>query len=56
MTLYTAELLGVGETKGVIAPTYWADIIALKSNPLLDITRVEQVKFLMKKGQVVRLD
>ncbi|RZK22663.1 MAG: hypothetical protein EOO63_18195, partial [Hymenobacter sp.] len=56
MTLYAAELLGVGETKGVIAPTYWADIIALKSSPLLDITRVEQVKFVMKKGQVVRLD
>jgi imidazolonepropionase-like amidohydrolase len=56
MTLYAAELLGVAETKGVIAPTYWADIIALKSNPLLDITRVEQVKFVMKKGKVVRLD
>jgi imidazolonepropionase-like amidohydrolase len=56
MTLYAAELLGVGETKGVIAPTYWADIIALKSNPLRDITQVEQVRFVMKKGQVVRLD
>lgn len=56
MTLYAAELLGVGETRGVIAPAYWADIIALKSNPLADITRVEQVKFVMKKGKVVRLD
>jgi imidazolonepropionase-like amidohydrolase len=56
MTLYAAELLGVAETKGVIAPAYWADIIALKSNPLADITNVEQVKFVMKKGEIIRLD
>jgi imidazolonepropionase-like amidohydrolase len=56
MTLYAAELLGVSETKGVIAPAYWADIIALKSNPLTDITKVEQIKFVMKKGKIIRFD
>jgi imidazolonepropionase-like amidohydrolase len=56
MTLYAAELLGVADTKGVLAPGYWAGIIGLKIKTLVAITKVEQVKFVMKKGKIIRFD
>jgi imidazolonepropionase-like amidohydrolase len=54
MTIYAAELLGVEKTKGLIAPSFTADIIALKNNPLEDIDTVKDVQFVMKDGRVIR--
>ncbi len=56
MTFYAAELLGMEQTRGVIEPTYYADIIALKNNPLDDIEAIKTVQFVMKEGKVIRRD
>jgi imidazolonepropionase-like amidohydrolase len=54
MTLYAAELLGMEQTRGVVEPSYFADIIALKTNPLDDIEAINAVHFVMKDGKVVK--
>lgn len=56
MTIYAAELLGCEKNRGVLEKSYWADIIALKNNPLEDIEAVKSVHFVMKEGKVMRQD
>jgi imidazolonepropionase-like amidohydrolase len=55
-TVHAAELMGWSDQVGAIAPGNFADVIALEGNPLEDIKQLEQVKFVMKGGQVVRND
>ncbi len=51
-TTVAAESLGwVGDT-GVVAPGYFADIIAVNGDPLEDVSRLENVVFVMKGGKV----
>jgi imidazolonepropionase-like amidohydrolase len=48
-----AEMLGKEKELGAIAPGYYADIVAVKGNPLKDINVViQQVKWVMKGGKV----
>ena len=54
MTIFAAELLGVEKSRGVLEPSYWADIIALRNNPLEDIEAVKSVHFVMKEGKVIK--
>ena len=54
MTIYAAELLGVEKSRGVLEPSYWADIIALKNSPLEDIEVIKNVHFVMKEGKVIK--
>jgi len=54
MTIYAAELLGVEKSRGVLEPFYWADIIALKNNPLEGIDAVKNVHFVMKEGKIIK--
>ncbi len=54
MTIYAAELLGCEKSRGILEKSYWADIIALKSNPLEDIEAVKNVHFVMKEGIIVK--
>lgn len=54
MTTNAAELLGIEKERGVLAPSYYADIIALKNNPLTDIEAIRTVQFVMKEGKVIR--
>ena len=56
MTIYAAELLGVEKSRGVIEQFYWADIIALKNNPLEDIDAIKNVHFVMKEGEIIKQD
>jgi imidazolonepropionase-like amidohydrolase len=51
-TVNAADLLGVPD-RGVIAPGKLADLIAVPGNPLEDVTRLQQVCFVMKGGIVV---
>jgi len=51
-TRSSAELLGIQETAGAIAPGYWADIIAVEGNPLNDISLLDDIRFVMKDGEV----
>jgi imidazolonepropionase-like amidohydrolase len=56
MTILAAELLGTEKSRGVLEPTYKADIIALKNNPLENIDAVKNVQFVMKDGKIIKLD
>ncbi|MBO9731576.1 MAG: amidohydrolase family protein [Chitinophaga sp.] len=56
MTIHAAELLGIEKTRGVIAPGYFADIIAVKTNPLDSVEAIRKVSFVMKEGKVIRQD
>jgi len=49
-----AKLLGWEGQIGQLKPGFLADIIAVKGDPLDDITAVERVSFVMKDGAVVR--
>jgi imidazolonepropionase-like amidohydrolase len=48
-----AEMLGMEKKLGAIAPGFYADIVAVQGDPLLDIQVViNQVKWVMKNGKV----
>jgi imidazolonepropionase-like amidohydrolase len=49
-----AEAIGLGEKTGTIAAGKWADIVAVEGNPLEQITRLQQVGFVMKAGEVIK--
>lgn len=49
-----AKVLGWQGQIGALKPGYYADIIAVPGNPLIDISVVEHVKFVMKNGEIVR--
>lgn len=53
-TLNSAELLKWQDKVGQIKVGYFADIIAVESNPLKDITTLENVTFVMKAGKVYK--
>ncbi len=53
-TSLAAEALGLGETAGVLAPAYEADIVAVEGNPLQDVTAFRRVVFVIKTGKVYR--
>ena len=52
-TVHAAELLGESDSLGSITEGKLADIIAVKGNPLDDISLLENVSFVMKDGHVV---
>ena len=52
-TVTGAEMLGMEDSLGTLAPGYYADIVAVEGDPLQDIQVViEHVKWVMKAGQV----
>lgn len=53
-TVNAAELLGWADRVGSIEPGKFADLIAVAGDPVKDVTTLEQVKFVMKGGQVVK--
>jgi imidazolonepropionase-like amidohydrolase len=55
-TVNAADLLGWSGKVGTLEPGAWADIIAVDGDPLKDVTTLEQVKFVMKGGEVVKND
>jgi imidazolonepropionase-like amidohydrolase len=52
-TINAADLMGWSDQIGSIEPGKFADIIAVNGDPQSDIKLLEQVKFVMKGGQVV---
>ena len=55
-TVEAAQLLGWAGQVGVLAPGAFADLIAVEGDPLGDVTLLEDVRFVMKGGDVVRDD
>ena len=53
-TLNPAELLGKQKTLGQIQKNFIANIIAVKGNPLDDITLLQHTVFVMKEGKVYK--
>jgi len=49
-----ADLLGASADAGSIQPGRYADLIAVKGDPLQDITLVEHVDWVMKGGTVYK--
>ncbi|CAN5555644.1 amidohydrolase family protein [soil metagenome] len=55
-TVNAADLLGRSATLGTIEKGKDADIIAVSGNPLEDVTRLENVGFVMRRGVVHKLN
>jgi imidazolonepropionase-like amidohydrolase len=53
-TLNAAELLGMQDDVGSIAPRKYADIVALKGDPLSDVALLQKIDFVMKGGEVFK--
>ena len=53
-TVNAAESLGWQDRIGTVERGKLADIIAVAGDPLVDVTQLEHVQFVMKGGQVVR--
>jgi imidazolonepropionase-like amidohydrolase len=53
-TLVAAELMGWQDRVGSIAPGKLADLIAVEGDPLDDVAVLEDVRFVMKGGQVFK--
>jgi len=52
-TIRAAELLGKEKMLGAIAAGRFADLVAVKENPLTNITALEHIALVMKDGKIV---
>jgi imidazolonepropionase-like amidohydrolase len=53
-TVNDADLLGWSDRIGTLEAGKYADIIAVDGDPLKDVTTLQNVKFVMKGGEVVK--
>ncbi|WP_203293656.1 metal-dependent hydrolase family protein [Luteirhabdus pelagi] len=53
-TIVAAELLGMEDSLGTISSGKWADIVAVKENPLQNISALTNISFVMKEGAVFK--
>jgi imidazolonepropionase-like amidohydrolase len=53
-TVNAADLMGWQDRVGAIEAGKYADLIAVEGDPLSDITQLQNVKFVMKGGMVVK--
>jgi imidazolonepropionase-like amidohydrolase len=53
-TTTAAELLGWKDKVGQLAPGFYADLIAVRGDPLADVTALEHVDFVMKGGAIYK--
>jgi imidazolonepropionase-like amidohydrolase len=53
-TVHAAELIGWPADVGAIESGMYADIIAVRGNPLEDVRELEDVRFVMKGGEVYK--
>jgi imidazolonepropionase-like amidohydrolase len=52
-TLRGAELLGIEERLGTVEAGKIADLVAVEGDPLQDISRLENMAFVMKEGAII---
>jgi imidazolonepropionase-like amidohydrolase len=53
-TINAADLLGWSDKVGSVEPGKWADVVAVDGDPLHDVRVLENVKFVMKGGQIYK--
>jgi imidazolonepropionase-like amidohydrolase len=53
-TINSAELLYINDRLGILEKGFIADIIAVKGDPLNDITLLQKVSFVMKEGKIYK--
>jgi imidazolonepropionase-like amidohydrolase len=53
-TVNAADLLGQSDRVGSLQPGRYADLVAVKGDPLKNISELERIQFVMKGGVVVR--
>ena len=53
-TIRAAELLGKEHELGSVSPGRFADLVAVKADPLADITALEAIDHVMKGGELIR--
>ena len=53
-TTTAAEMLGMQNDVGGISPGKYADLVAVKGDPLADITLLQKIDFVMKGGEVYK--
>jgi imidazolonepropionase-like amidohydrolase len=56
VTTNAAQMLGWQDRIGGIEPGKFADLVAVAGDPLVDVTELERVLFVMKEGQVIKND
>jgi len=52
-TLRGAELLGIEDELGTVEEGKLADLVAVQGDPIADITRLEEMGFVMKEGAII---
>ena len=53
-TRNAADLIGAGGDVGSVQPGRYADLVAVRADPLADVRALEHLDFVMKGGAVVR--
>jgi len=53
-TINAAALMGWSDKVGELTPGHWADVIAVEGDPLKDVKVLQQMKFVMVGGKVVK--
>lgn len=53
-TIVSARMIGWDDRLGAVEPGLFADLIAVEGDPLEDIRLLEDVRFVMKAGEVIR--
>ncbi len=53
-TSSAAELLGMQNEVGSVAPGKYADVVAVKGDPLADVSLLEKIDFVMKGGEIYK--
>ncbi len=53
-TVSAADLIGWKTKVGQLSPGYFADLVAVKGDPLKDVTVLEKVDFVMKGGEIYK--
>jgi imidazolonepropionase-like amidohydrolase len=54
ITSNASEMLGWQDRIGTVEPGKFADLIAVAGDPIVDITELERVRFVMKDGEVIK--
>ncbi|HND09956.1 MAG TPA: amidohydrolase family protein, partial [Pseudomonadota bacterium] len=53
-TIHAAKLLGWDTQIGQLQPGFYADLVAVPSNPLANVRVLENIPFVMKGGEVFK--